>query len=128
MALLAVMARYRVTQGAGVRVPISGATGCRLLGQVTSAGSLSTGTARSEPHRVPGTGRRAGSGSSRRGGRPGGGRGVPGVQGARVGATCAHHTRWNECIYGVPSRPGQGRASVINSAGTSTRTSARTVQ
>ena len=50
MAALAVIARYRVTQGACDRVPISGVCMACLTGQVTSLGSWSTGTAKSEPH------------------------------------------------------------------------------
>ena len=36
----------------------------------------------------------------------GGGWGVPRCRGARVYTRCAHYTRWDECIYGAPSRPG----------------------
>ena len=50
MALLAVMARTLVTQGACQGVPISGVIGPRVRGQVTSPSSLSSGAAQSEPH------------------------------------------------------------------------------
>ena len=91
MTLLAVMTRCRVTQGAVSRVPISGALMGYLTGQLTLAGSLSTGAARSEPHMVPGTGRACRAPCVHRYGGgcvPGGVprvQGVPGtVQGART--------------------------------------------
>ena len=49
MTLLAVMARARVTQGAGSGVPTSGQYWAYLTGQVTSQASLTTGAAQSEP-------------------------------------------------------------------------------
>ena len=30
------------------------------------------------------------------------GAGVPGMVPCRVQTRCAHHTEWDECIYGVP--------------------------
>ena len=55
MTLLAVTVRYWVTQGADQWVPFSGCQVPRLTGQVTRAGSMTTGTAKSEPHGASGT-------------------------------------------------------------------------
>ena len=52
MTLLAVMALFPVTRGADKGVPISGWYMACLTGQVTSPSSLSSGAARSEPHRT----------------------------------------------------------------------------
>ena len=92
LALLAVIARVLVTQGAGSWVPISGCFMACLTGQMTSLVSLSIGAARSEPHGVswpggtagctvlPVLGRVAGAGCTR------------GAGCARVHARCAHYT------------------------------------
>ena len=103
MTLLAVMAMYRVTRGAGQRVPISGATGRLLTGQVVLAGSLSTGAAKSEPHRGPG--RRAADGDGVYGMVAGAG-GVPGVAGA--GSVPEARTTWagTSAYMGPLLRPG----------------------
>ena len=50
MTVMAVMALLWVTPGACMRVPISGAKGAGLTGQVTKPGSLATGADKSEPH------------------------------------------------------------------------------
>ena len=49
MAVLAVIAGCRVTEGAGSRVPISGCSVPYLPGQVTSRHNVATGAAQSEP-------------------------------------------------------------------------------
>ena len=109
MTLLAVMALHGVTPGACAGVPISGANGVRVSGQVTSWASWATGADKSEPHgtswpavvyRTPCVHRYGG--------------GVvpvvyPGVRGVRVSSRGAHHTGVNECIYGVITKARQGQ-------------------
>ena len=99
-----------MTQGAVSGVPISGVPVAYLTGQATCPGSLATGAGKSEPHRHPG--RHRGSGTAMTGSTEGAARcqGVPRVHGARVYPGCAHLPSVDECIYGVPVRPGQARA------------------
>ena len=109
MSVLAVMARYRVTQGAGWWVPISGCSMAYLPGQVTCLAYLSTGAAKSEPSEAPplSSDRATSMRCCTCGGWLGG---VPGVQVVPgVDQRCAHCPGWSECIYGVLLRLGQGR-------------------
>ena len=106
MTPLPVIGPYWVTPGACQWVPISGVTRPGIAGQVTRAGDVSTGAARSEPSGHPSRawwrerrdvwelGAGCGTGCTR------------GVRGARGDTRCAHHTRMDECIYGQAIRPG----------------------
>ena len=122
-----VRARCRVTRGAVTEVPISGARVPCLTGQVTSRASMSKGAAKSEPsghpallrplhrRRVRTTVRQRRAGCTR------------GERGVRVSAGGAHHTRGNECIYGVILRLGWARAGP-RTVQEQCQNSARTVQ
>ena len=102
MARLAVMALLAVTRGAVRGVPISGASGAYLTGQLTCPVHVSPGAARSEPHRYPRPVVRGVQCSYVYRYRVRVVQGVPGVQGCRVVPRCARNTGVDECIYGVP--------------------------
>ena len=93
MAVLAHLARYRVTLGADQWVPISGVMGACLRGQVTRPGYWSTGAARSEPRAPCATPAGTLSTLTYRPGGAGVPGGVPGVRGARGAPRCAHCPR-----------------------------------
>ena len=99
MTLLAIMAMYRVTQGAGPGVPFSGARCGLLTGQVTCPASLSTGADGSEPRRPPGT-RGSTAGTQDTGTAVAGGAGgVPRVTGVPLSTRGARTTRGRTSAY-----------------------------
>ena len=108
------MAGAQVTQGAVQGVPISGQYGARVRGQAVLGRSLSTGAAKSEPHRPRWPPGRASRAACVQGGRVCRVAGVPRVHGAASTPGTRTTWSWTSAYTGcstIKARPGGGKDS-----------------